>query len=68
MNRQEANLKLLEILRKTLEKNPDLRFIQALWALKIIDIDSMDNISGQIVDRFYEEPFETLKRIGYEEL
>lgn len=69
MNRIEANIKLLEILRETLCKNPELRFIQALWALKIIDSeivkeDGMDVLS--IIDRFYEEPSETLKRIGYE--
>ena len=63
MNRIEANIKLLEILKETLCKNPELRFIQALWALKIID--SEDN--REIVDRFYEEPSETLKRIGYKE-
>lgn len=70
MNRIEANIKLLEILRETLCKNPELRFIQALWSLKIIDTeivkeDDMDIIS--IIDRFNEEPSETLKRIGYGE-
>ena len=70
MNRIEANIKLLEILRETLCKNPELRFIQALWALKIIDSeivkeDGMDVLS--IIDRFYEEPSETFKRIEYEE-
>lgn len=62
MNRIEANIKLLEILKETLCKNPDLRFIQALWGLKIIDYDN----NGDIIDRFYEESSETLKRIGYE--
>lgn len=69
-NRIKANQRLLEILKETLCKNPDLRFIQALWALKIID----SRIEGDcgyevrvIEDRFYEEPSETLKRIGYEE-
>ena len=70
MNRIESNIKLLEILRETLCNNPELRFIQALWALKIIDNeivkeDGMDVIS--IIDRFNEEPSETLKRIGYSE-
>lgn len=63
MNRIEANIKLLEILKETLCKNPNLRFIQALWALKIIDYD----IKGVVIDRFYEEPSKTLERIGYEE-
>lgn len=36
-DRIKANQRLLEILKETLCKNPHLRFIQALWALKIID-------------------------------
>ena len=63
MNRIEANIKLLEILKETLCKNPNLRFIQALWALKIIDY----NDKGAVIDRFYEEPSKTLERIGYSE-
>ena len=54
MTRKEANQKLLEILKETLENNPKLRFIQALWALNLIDMHSMGNIAGDIVDRFYE--------------
>lgn len=70
MNRIEANNKLLEILKETLCKNPELRFIQALWNLKIIDDKIIEGNGHDIVvpvDRFYEEPAETLKRIGYEE-
>ena len=70
MNRQEANIKLLEILKETLEKFPNFRFIQALWALKIIDSKVEEGAGHEIivpVDRFYEEPSETLKRIGYGE-
>ena len=70
MNRIKANIKLLEILRETLCKNPELRFIQALWTLKIIDSKVEEGAGHEIimpVDRFYEEPTETLKRIGYEE-
>lgn len=43
----------------------DLRFIQALWSLKLIDqkfIDEKDLIP-EIVDRFQEEPIDTIKRI-----
>lgn len=67
MNRIEANIKLLEILRETLCKNPELRFIQALWSLKIIDSKVAGHEIIVPVDRFYEEPSETLKRIGYSE-
>ena len=58
MNRQETNRKLLKILEETLEKNPEFRFIQALWCLKITDTR----------DRFYEESETTLKRIENEKL
>lgn len=69
-DRIKANQRLLEILKETLCKNMDLRFIQALWALKIIDSKVEEGVGHEIivpVDRFYEEPAETLKRIGYEE-
>lgn len=65
MNRKEENEKLLKILKDYLEANPDIRFIQALWNLRIIDRDPVWN-PGEInppIDRFYEEPGETLKRI-----
>lgn len=65
MNRKEENEKLLKILKDYLEANPDIRFIQALWNLRIIDRDPVWN-PGEInppIDRFYEEPSETLKRI-----
>ena len=64
--RYKNNLIILNILREYLENNPDIRFIQALWNLGIIDRDSIWNI-GEInnpIDRFYEEPDETLKRIS----
>lgn len=65
MSRKEDNEKLLKILKDYLEANPDIRFIQALWNLHIIDKDPIWN-PGEInppIDRFYEEPSETLKRI-----
>ena len=63
MTRKEANQKLLEILKETLENNPKLRFIQALWALNLIDMNSMGSIAGDIFDRFYEESSTNLERI-----
>lgn len=63
--RIEANLKLLELLRETLCKNPELRFIQALWSLGIIDRSKEEwGKSSQILNRFYEESEDTLKRIS----
>ena len=41
-----------------------------LWSLKIIDSKVEEGAGHEIivpVDRFYEEPSETLKRIGYGE-
>lgn len=66
MNRKEGNEKLLQLLKDYLEANPDIRFIQALWNLRIIDRDPVWN-PGEIsppIDRFYEEPNETLERIN----
>jgi hypothetical protein len=41
--------------------NPDIRFIQALWNVNIID--RVENSDNAIRDRFFEEPNETLKRM-----
>ena len=57
--RQEYNLKVLQKLFFLIIDEPDLRFIQALWALGIIDRDE-DLV---IKDRFYEEPEDTLERM-----
>lgn len=52
-DRQKYNLEILEEVKKFLEKQPDMRFIQALWALNIVDKE----------DRFYEEPEITLAKV-----
>lgn len=67
MIRQEGNKKLLKLLEEYLTNNPDIRFIQALWNLKIIDDKIIEGNGHDIVvpvDRFYEEPDETLERIS----
>ena len=51
--RSEANASILNMIKTYLEVYPELRFIQALWALHIIDSE----------DRFGEEPSETLHRM-----
>ena len=56
--RQEYNIKILKILFDRIMEKPDIRFIQHLWNLRLID--RKDNI---IIDRFYEEPDKTLERI-----
>ena len=51
--RKENNLKILKKLESYLNEYPDIRFIQALWSLHIVDE----------LDRFYEEPSITIKRM-----
>lgn len=51
--RKENNLKILKKLESYLNKYPDIRFIQALWSLHIVDE----------LDRFHEEPSITIKRM-----
>lgn len=58
--RQENNLKILKHLFEVIIDEPDLRFIQILWALGIID---RENGSLDIKDRFHEEPEITLKKM-----
>lgn len=53
MSRLSDNQKILEILKEKVEEYPDLRFIQLLMNLNVIDHE----------DRFYEESNITLKRI-----
>ena len=72
MNRIEANKQIIKKLEEFINNNPNMRFIQALWALNIINAKPVYNKElgyheQKIEDRFYEEPSETLKRIGYSE-
>ena len=57
--RQLFNLQIIQEILSMVLDEPDLRFIQILWALGLVDRDENMNIK----DRFYEEPEETLKRI-----
>lgn len=61
-NRLENNRKILKEICEYIEQNPDIRFIQALWNLNIINRD----VKGDIVDRYYEEPEKTLLRLRKE--
>lgn len=66
-DRIKYNNKILDIIKEYLCKHPDMRFIQALWALGIIDT-MYRSIAGHdvpiIIDRFSEEPNKTLERIA----
>ena len=71
--RQQHNQLILFILGDYLERNPDIRFGQALWNLGIIRREREEEINPPvgiswplalgIVDPFYEEPWDTLKRM-----
>lgn len=52
-NRLEENLNIHELVGDYLLMHPEMRYIQALWALGIVDSH----------DRFYEEPSTTLDRM-----
>ena len=56
--RQKANFIINELVQLFLETYPDLRYVQALFALGMVD----QNADGLVEDRFYEEPTDTLKR------
>ena len=53
MNRQEYNLKILDIIRAKAQEYPDIRFHQLLWVFGA-------TVEG---DQFYEESEVTLNRI-----
>lgn len=61
--RQRSNLLLENVVNLHLSLFPELRYIQNLWALKIIDTKYIQNENMYILDRYYEEPYDTVVRI-----
>lgn len=57
--RQESNLSILDEINEAIVKYPDMRFIQILWSLGIINRTS----TGYIEDKFYEESVDTLDKL-----
>lgn len=53
MNRQEYNLKILDIIKAKVQECPDMRFHQLLWAFGVTTEK----------DQFYEESEVTLNRL-----
>ena len=53
MNRQEYNLKILDIIKAKAQECPDMRFHQLLWTFSV-------TIEG---DQFYEESEVTFNRL-----
>ena len=62
MTRQEANLKILEIIEEQIKQYPDLRFNQILTNLKI-NVTEYTGDRTLIKDNYYEEPNITLTRV-----
>lgn len=61
--RKECNFLLGNVINLNLSLYPELRYIQNLWALDIIDTRYVQNDGNFIVDRFSEEPYDTIVRI-----
>lgn len=58
-NRLRYNLEILEEIVSYTMEHPELRFVQILWSLNVINRDT----DGNLMDRFYEEPDVTLLRV-----
>lgn len=61
--RLESNREILRILGEIIEKNPEIRFCQALCGLGLPYYDAISdgvNEAEGAIDRFYEESVDTL--------
>lgn len=71
MKELETNLKILKELGNFFRRNPDVRFIQGLWALNIFESATKEEIlkiekekCGHVCkDKFYEESASTLEKL-----
>jgi hypothetical protein len=64
MTRQEANLKLADILKEMIQNNPDIRFSQVLYAFGFIKPNRPTIDAGDYwQNEFYTEPTEVLERV-----
>lgn len=61
--REKCNFLLDNVVNLSLSLHPELRYIQNLWALNIIDARYAQNDGNFIIDRFSEEPYDTVVRI-----
>lgn len=61
--RKECNFLLDNVVNLHMSLFPDLRYIQNLWALNIIDTYYVQNEGTHVIDRFGEEPYDTVIRI-----
>lgn len=61
--RRKCNFLLDNVVNLHLSLWPELRYIQNLWALGIIDTKYIQNEGHYVIDRFSEEPYDTVVRI-----
>lgn len=61
--RWECNAILVAVVSLSQKISGDLRFIQNLWVLGIIDAPPTNLMEKLIADRFSEEPYDTIVRI-----
>lgn len=61
--RQCSNSLLENVIDLNLSLFPELRYIQNLWALNIIDQTMTIQSESYVIDRFQEEPYDTIIRI-----
>lgn len=64
MTRQQANQRLIDILNRLVQNNPDLRFHQILQAYDFITTGDLDDTSSpRWINEFYSEPVKVLQRV-----
>lgn len=61
--REKCNFLLSNIINLNLSLYSELRYIQNLWVLGIIDTNYIQNNGHVVIDRFDEEPYDTVVRI-----
>lgn len=59
LSHQQANLRIIELLKEEILANPDLRFGQILIIKDVLQMSE----SCHPLDPFYDEPQQTLKRM-----
>ena len=59
----KTNLKIIEVLTKIIENNPEWRFQQTLWNCGIISRNYNDQDELEIEDKFYENSEITLNTL-----
>ena len=61
--REKCNFLLDNVINLNRSIHSELRYIQNLWTLDIIDKVKNQDMNEIIIDRFYEEPYDTVQRI-----